>query len=140
VIIFPLINLKSSDFFTKFNALGVMSVIYILMFVFIKSGERGINFSYASCHLNCAPATLTAFVFVSRDEAEARGSFTQLTGTLALAFFIHNGILSIVRNAKEPKKVVRSCHAHAALPRTPALTYPCVHRAGMLALPIFWWL
>lgn len=37
----------------------------------------------------------------------AKGTFPSLTGTLALSYFIHNAILSILKNQRDPQNNVR---------------------------------
>ncbi|EDQ89189.1 uncharacterized protein MONBRDRAFT_32391 [Monosiga brevicollis MX1] len=90
-ILFPLINFKSLTFFTKFNSLGVVSIIYILFFVLFTffDGE----------HYQNSPAGGVHFHNVE----EWRSGVMALCGVSSLAFFIHNGCLSIMRNAAEPK-------------------------------------
>ena len=81
--LFPLVNLKSLTFFTKFNALGIVGVLYMVFFVFYSVGVNGIHFN----------SSVTMF----------SSNFPALSGVLSLSFFIHNGVLSITRNAKTPK-------------------------------------
>jgi sodium-coupled neutral amino acid transporter 9 len=37
LFLFPLVNLKSATFFTKFNALGTVSILFILSSVLYRS-------------------------------------------------------------------------------------------------------
>lgn len=39
LIVFPLINLKSATFFTKFNSLGTVSILFILSSVLYRCYE-----------------------------------------------------------------------------------------------------
>ncbi|KAF5287628.1 hypothetical protein FQA39_LY15831 [Lamprigera yunnana] len=80
VLMFPLLNFKCATFFTKFNSLGTFSVMYVLVFVYVKSYDWGIN--------------MTSWL----DEFGAKSSFCALSGMLSLSYFIHNIIIAIMRN------------------------------------------
>ncbi|XP_078657020.1 neutral amino acid transporter 9-like isoform X3 [Branchiostoma floridae x Branchiostoma belcheri] len=90
ILVFPLLNFKSPTFFTKFNALGTMSVVYLLVFVCVKASQWGIHLDFSHTGKDV-------------DVKEASAYFPILTGTLALAFFIHNAAVSICRNQKHPE-------------------------------------
>eukprot|EP00056_Hartaetosiga_gracilis_P014114 m.239762 g.239762 ORF g.239762 m.239762 type:complete len:559 (-) comp14025_c0_seq1:909-2585(-) len=117
-ILFPLTNFKSITFFTKFNSLGIVSIVYILFFViyaaangnaYENSPVGGIHFDHAS---------------------EFNSSFVALTGILSLAFFIHNGCLSIMRNQENPQHNKRDLNIAFVLV---ALTYSIVGIVYFLA-------
>lgn len=88
LIIFPLLNFNSTTFFTKFNSLGTVSVVYLVVFVLIKSASWGLNMDQAEWE--------TSWVI--------RPTFPALTGMLSLSFFIHNIIISIMQNNHDPEK------------------------------------
>ncbi|XP_015922770.1 sodium-coupled neutral amino acid transporter 9 homolog [Parasteatoda tepidariorum] len=90
----PLISLKSATFFSKLNALGTLSVIYLMIFIIVKGAKWGI-------HFNTFDPTSVDFVHLFQV------TFPVLVGTLSLSFFIHNCVLSIMRNQKEPKNNTR---------------------------------
>ncbi|XP_028404423.1 sodium-coupled neutral amino acid transporter 9 homolog isoform X2 [Dendronephthya gigantea] len=90
IIIFPLMNIKSPTFFTKFNALGTISVIYVIVFTIYNSAKWGVNIDFSDSK---SPHYV----------AQIEPSFPALSGTLTLAFFIHNCVLSITRYQKHPK-------------------------------------
>ncbi|XP_067940782.1 neutral amino acid transporter 9-like [Watersipora subatra] len=90
VILVPLINFKSPTFLTKFNALGTISVVYLLGFVSYKTALWGFHMDFTQ-----VPGYY------------ARLSFPALTGVASLAFFIHSCILSIVRNQAKPEQNAR---------------------------------
>ncbi|XP_013419465.1 sodium-coupled neutral amino acid transporter 9 isoform X2 [Lingula anatina] len=92
ILLFPLVNFKSPTFFTKFNALGTISVLYLLVFVTYKVSQWGF-------HLNFDPPPAMKDFLVP----QFLPSFPNLTGILALAFFIHNCVLTILRNQKNPE-------------------------------------
>ncbi|KAK6024383.1 transmembrane amino acid transporter protein [Ostertagia ostertagi] len=94
IITLPLMNFKSPTFFTKFNVLGTISVFYLLIFTGSKLLECGMNMNFGdpnSIHYAAA--------FSWR--------FPALTGTLTLSFFIHNAVLTILRNQKNPENNAR---------------------------------
>lgn len=100
VIMFPLLNFKSATFFTKFNslgwalqkriflcikifllfALGTFSVMYLILFVSVKGFFWGVNIPDWSM------------------EWRAKPTFFVLSGMLSMSFFIHNIIISIMKN------------------------------------------
>nr|XP_012224347.1 PREDICTED: sodium-coupled neutral amino acid transporter 9-like isoform X1 [Linepithema humile]XP_012224348.1 PREDICTED: sodium-coupled neutral amino acid transporter 9-like isoform X1 [Linepithema humile] len=82
LLIFPLLNFNSTTFFTKFNSLGTVSIVYIIIFVLIKSTSWGINMDQTDWA-------------VSRI---IKPTFPALSGLLAMSFFIHNIIISIMQN------------------------------------------
>ncbi|XP_078573678.1 neutral amino acid transporter 9-like isoform X2 [Branchiostoma floridae x Branchiostoma japonicum] len=94
ILVFPLLNFKSPTFFTKFNALGTMSVVYLLVFVSVKAAQWGIHLDFSHTGKDV-------------DVTEISSYFPALTGTLALAYFIHNCVLSITRNVQNPKNTGR---------------------------------
>ncbi|XP_031330610.1 sodium-coupled neutral amino acid transporter 9 homolog [Photinus pyralis] len=85
VLMFPLLNFKSPTFFTKFNSLGTLSVMYLLIFVAVKSSTWGIN--------------MDSWVI----EFNIKSTFCALSGMLSLSYFIHNIIISIMRSNRNPK-------------------------------------
>uniref|UniRef100_A0A1B6EGR0 Amino acid transporter transmembrane domain-containing protein n=1 Tax=Clastoptera arizonana TaxID=38151 RepID=A0A1B6EGR0_9HEMI len=87
VLIIPLLSFKSATFFTKFNSLGTLSVLYIIVFVFIKGVSWGININ-----IN-VPTSPFYSPWISH-------SFPATTGVLALSFFIQNIIVTIMRSNK----------------------------------------
>ncbi|XP_076394845.1 neutral amino acid transporter 9 isoform X2 [Megachile rotundata] len=88
LLIFPFLNWNSPTFFTKFNALGTLSVMYLIMFVLIKSTSWGINMSEIEWE--------NSWILKS--------SFPALSGMLALSFFIHNIIITIMQNNRDQSK------------------------------------
>ncbi|XP_050315501.1 sodium-coupled neutral amino acid transporter 9 homolog, partial [Anthonomus grandis grandis] len=82
VILFGVLNFKSPTFFAKFNSLGTISVVYLLIFVAVKAYGWGINISDWSSELYIKP------------------TFSALSGMLSLSYFIHNIIISIMKNNK----------------------------------------
>ncbi|XP_028916993.1 sodium-coupled neutral amino acid transporter 9 isoform X1 [Ornithorhynchus anatinus] len=95
VILLPLLNFKSPSFFAKFNMLGTVSVIYLVFLVTLKAVRLGF-------HLEFHWLSPTEF-FVP----EFRVLFPHLTGILTLAFFIHNCVITLLKNNKNQENNVR---------------------------------
>ncbi|EGD82433.1 hypothetical protein PTSG_11963 [Salpingoeca rosetta] len=95
IIVFPLLNFKSLSFFTRFNSLGIVSIVYILFFVVYAAANGGSYDNSPVGGINFDHQTLFSSNFVS------------FTGVLALSFFIHNGVLSIMRNQRNPENNAR---------------------------------
>ncbi|XP_041519366.1 sodium-coupled neutral amino acid transporter 9 [Microtus oregoni] len=94
-LLLPLLNFKSPSFFSKFNILGTVSVLYLIVLVTLKAIHLGF-------HLEFHWLVPTEF-FVP----EIRFEFPQLTGVLTLAFFIHNCIITLMKNNKNQENNVR---------------------------------
>uniref|UniRef100_A0A8C9A2C5 Neutral amino acid transporter 9 n=1 Tax=Prolemur simus TaxID=1328070 RepID=A0A8C9A2C5_PROSS len=94
-LLLPLLNFKSPSFFSKFNILGTVSVLYLIFLVTLKAVHLGF-------HLEFHWFIPTEF-FVP----EIRFQFPQLTGVLTLAFFIHNCIITLLKNNKNQENNVR---------------------------------
>ncbi|GAB1869404.1 Putative amino acid permease F13H10.3 [Camponotus japonicus] len=88
LLIFPLLNFNSTTFFTKFNSFGTISIIYLVIFILIKSASWGINMDQIEWATSW----------------EIRPTFPALTGILAMSYFIHNIIISIMKNNRNQKK------------------------------------
>lgn len=93
ILVFPILNFESPTFFTKFNGLGTVSVFYLLVFVSAKVVQCGV-------HIDISPNNLDGVELF-------KSTFPSLTGTLALSYFIHNCIVTILKNQKNPKNNVR---------------------------------
>ncbi|XP_034296775.1 neutral amino acid transporter 9 isoform X2 [Pantherophis guttatus] len=94
-IILLLLNFKSPSFFAKFNILGTVSVIYLVILVTMKAALLGFHLEF--------DWTATNVYFVP----EFRILFPQLTGVLTLAFFIHNCVITLLKNNRNQEKNVR---------------------------------
>lgn len=91
LFLFPLVNLKSATFFTKFNALGTVSILFILSSVLYRCYEWGVHASFED---PSDPEYVPLFM----------PSFPSLTGILALGLFIHNAIITIMTNNRNQEK------------------------------------
>ncbi|KAF6127246.1 solute carrier family 38 member 9 [Phyllostomus discolor] len=94
-LLLPLLNFRSPSFFSKFNVLGTVSVLYLVFLVTLKAAHLGF-------HLEFHWFTPTEF-FVP----EIRFAFPQLTGILTLAFFIHNCVITLLKNNRNQENNVR---------------------------------
>ncbi|VDL75871.1 unnamed protein product [Nippostrongylus brasiliensis] len=94
IVVFPLLNFKSPTFFTKFNMLGTISVVYLLCFNASRVAECGINMDFTN-------KTSPHFVH------SASWNFPALTGMLTMSYFIHNCLLTMLRNQRNPENNVR---------------------------------
>jgi sodium-coupled neutral amino acid transporter 9 len=80
LIMFPMLNWRSITFFTKFNSMGTVSVLYLIIFVAAKASTWGINMPDWNVEFYMKP------------------TFCALSGMLSLSYFIHNIIISVMRN------------------------------------------
>nr|XP_056704305.1 neutral amino acid transporter 9 [Euleptes europaea] len=94
-ILLPLLNFKSPSFFAKFNILGTVSVVYLIFLVSLKAARLGFHLQFHWIEES------TYFV------PEFRILFPQLTGVLTLAFFIHNCVITLLKNNKNQENNVR---------------------------------
>ncbi|XP_033020067.1 sodium-coupled neutral amino acid transporter 9 isoform X1 [Lacerta agilis] len=94
-ILVLLLNFKSPSFFAKFNVLGTISVIYLVILVTVKAALLGFHLEFDWFK------STTYFV------PEFRTLFPQLTGVLTLAFFIHNCVITLLKNNKNQESNVR---------------------------------
>ncbi|XP_624412.2 sodium-coupled neutral amino acid transporter 9 homolog isoform X1 [Apis mellifera] len=88
LLIFPFLNFNSPTFFAKFNSLGTISIIYLIVFILIKSYSWGINMNEIEWKTSWT----------------LKFSFPALSGMLALSFFIHNIIITIMQNNYDQSK------------------------------------
>lgn len=95
ILLLPLLNFRSASFFARFTFLGTISVIYLITLVTIKAVRLGFHLEFHWFH------STTFFV------PEFRLLFPQLTGVLTLAFFIHNCIITLMKNNKNQENNVR---------------------------------
>ncbi|KAL3271506.1 hypothetical protein HHI36_021988 [Cryptolaemus montrouzieri] len=79
-VIFPMLNFKNASIFMKFNSLGTISVIYLIGFSFIKFFTWGVHWPDVSIVFDLKP------------------TFVALSGMLTMSYFIHNIIISMMKN------------------------------------------
>ncbi|CAI5667679.1 neutral amino acid transporter 9 isoform X1 [Oreochromis niloticus] len=95
ILLLPLLCLRSASFFARFTFLGTISVVYLIVLVTVKAVRLGF-------HLEFHWFDKTEFYV-----PEFRLLFPQLTGVLTLAFFIHNCIITLMKNNKDQENNVR---------------------------------
>ena len=101
VLLLPLICLKSATFFTKFNALGTVSVFYIVAFVCTKASQWGLHVEFTD---TSSPYYIPLM----------RSNFPALSGMLALALYLHNCVVSIMKNNRHQENNV-SCSFYSII-------------------------
>ena len=86
--------LKSPTFFTKFNSLGTINIVFLIGVVFYFASQWGINANMDDIH---SEHYIPMF----------KKSFPSLSGMMALGFFIHNAILTILKKNRYQENNVR---------------------------------
>uniref|UniRef100_A0A4W4H2Y0 Neutral amino acid transporter 9 n=1 Tax=Electrophorus electricus TaxID=8005 RepID=A0A4W4H2Y0_ELEEL len=95
VLLLPLLNFRSASFFARFTFLGTVSVAYLIFLVTLKAFRLGFHLEFHWFD--------STEMFVP----EFRLLFPQLTGVLTLAFFIHNCIITLMKNNRNQENNVR---------------------------------
>ncbi|XP_055343450.1 sodium-coupled neutral amino acid transporter 9 homolog isoform X1 [Paramacrobiotus metropolitanus] len=85
-LLLPLICIRNPTFFTKLSSFGIVSILYMIVFVSKKVSDWGWNASSGS----------PGFELFN-------GHFPALTGTLSMGFFIHNCILGMTTHHANPQ-------------------------------------
>ncbi|ROT72766.1 neutral amino acid transporter 9 [Penaeus vannamei] len=88
------LNLRDAKIFTYFNSLGAISVLVMYLFVISKAATWGININFTD---------VTSDFYVPL----FKSSFMCLTGTLSLAYFIHNCVVTIMQGNRHQENNVR---------------------------------
>ncbi|ETN79855.1 transmembrane amino acid transporter protein [Necator americanus] len=94
IVTFPVLNIKSPTFFTKFNVLGTISVLYLIFF-------NAAHLIKCGAHVSFTDAAAETYA------AGFHWNFPALTGTLTLSYFIHNCIITIMRHQQNPENNTR---------------------------------
>ncbi|XP_034048427.1 sodium-coupled neutral amino acid transporter 9 isoform X1 [Thalassophryne amazonica] len=95
ILLLPLLCFRSASFFARFTFFGTISVVYLIVLVSIKTARLGFHLEFHWFH---APKSFVP---------EFRLLFPQLTGVLTLAFFIHNCVITLMKNNKHQENNVR---------------------------------
>ncbi|KAI3384509.1 hypothetical protein SNEBB_011410 [Seison nebaliae] len=117
-LLFPLISLQNPSFFLKFNAVGIVSIGYLVIFVIVKGVGWGFQLQTTDIRV-----------------VYANYKFPSLTGILLLAYFIHACILTIVRNQEKPQNNKRDlgiayilvCLTYLTIGIVFYITFPLTH-------------
>ncbi|XP_046666645.1 sodium-coupled neutral amino acid transporter 9 homolog isoform X1 [Homalodisca vitripennis] len=94
VLLAPLLSFKSATFFTKFNSLGTMSLVYLMVFVVVKALSWGFNLDLTN------PSSVHYSELV-------QPSFFATSGTLAMSYYMHNIIITVMRSNKNQRNNAR---------------------------------
>uniref|UniRef100_A0A7N8WJ59 Neutral amino acid transporter 9 n=1 Tax=Mastacembelus armatus TaxID=205130 RepID=A0A7N8WJ59_9TELE len=94
-LLLPLLCFRSASFFARFTFLGTISVVYLIVLVTFKAVRLGFHLEFHWFD--------STQIYVP----EFRVLFPQLTGVLTLAFFIHNCIITLMKNNRDQKNNVR---------------------------------
>ncbi|GAU92631.1 hypothetical protein RvY_04686-2 [Ramazzottius varieornatus] len=86
LILYPISCMKEPTVFTKFNALGVGSVLILIGYVIYRAALWGVNMDH----------------FKDPSIVGFNTKFPAITGSLSMGFFIHNGILPITAHHAKP--------------------------------------
>jgi sodium-coupled neutral amino acid transporter 9 len=86
ILMFPICCLRSLRILLRLSSFGVFSIVYIIVFVNVKSFVIGTENSNSSAG--------------SVEVSQYKPQWYYLSGILVLAFFVHNTIISILRNNK----------------------------------------
>ncbi|XP_034048428.1 sodium-coupled neutral amino acid transporter 9 isoform X2 [Thalassophryne amazonica] len=89
------VSVSDSQFGTNGSDRGTISVVYLIVLVSIKTARLGFHLEFHWFH---APKSFVP---------EFRLLFPQLTGVLTLAFFIHNCVITLMKNNKHQENNVR---------------------------------
>ena len=93
IVLMPIISVKSPTFFTKFNSLGTLNVLFLTGVVMFLGGSWGLHVD-----------------FTNPDSDEYvpmfKSSFPSLSGMMALGLFIHNAIITIMKNNRNQENNV----------------------------------
>lgn len=105
IVVLPMISLKSPTIFTKFNSVGTINVFFLIGLVIFLGASWGINADFEH-------EDSVVFTPMYKD------SFPSLSGMMALGLFIHNAIITIMKNNKFQENNVSLIMISDALPKT----------------------
>ncbi|KAF2366819.1 Amino acid transporter transmembrane domain [Trinorchestia longiramus] len=94
VLFVPLLCIKNTHIFSYFNSMGAVSVFAIYLFVIVKAFSWGLNLTLTDSE---SPFFIPMI----------KGEFMALSGTLSLAYFIHNCIITIMKGNRKQENNVR---------------------------------
>ncbi|XP_054273752.1 sodium-coupled neutral amino acid transporter 9 homolog isoform X1 [Macrosteles quadrilineatus] len=94
LLVGPLLSFKSVTFFTKFNSLGTLSLMYLMVFVMVKAFNSGWN-------LNLSDPSSPNYAKLFKT------SFFATSGMLAMSYFLQNIVITIMRSNRNQKNNTR---------------------------------
>jgi hypothetical protein len=92
-LLLPMISMKSPTFFTKFNSVGTINVFFLISVISYLGWNWGWNVDFVD--------TSSQFYVPMY-----KNSFPSLTGMMALGLFIHNAIITIMKNNRHQQNNV----------------------------------
>ena len=93
VAMLPVISLKSPTFFTKFNSVGTLNVFFLIGVVIFLGASWGFNVDFSAVE---SPMYVPMYA----------NTFPSLSGMMALGLFIHNAIITIMKNNRHQENNV----------------------------------
>ena len=85
IVLLPMISLKNATIFTKFNSVGTLNVFFLIGVVFFLGFSWGFNTDFQD-------ASSDSYVPMFKS------SFPALSGMMALGLFLHNAVITILKN------------------------------------------
>ncbi|XP_044763424.1 sodium-coupled neutral amino acid transporter 9-like isoform X2 [Coccinella septempunctata] len=117
-IIFPMLNFKNAQIFMRFNSLGTISIVYLIGFSFVKFFSWGIHWPEVSVVFSLKP------------------TFVALSGMLTMSYFIHNIIISMMKNNRHQENNGRDLTIAFALV---TFTYSAIGGLLYISFPMAKW-
>ena len=93
LILLPMVSIKSPTFFTKFNSVGTLNVFFLIGVVIYLGSSWGFNVDFNDT---------TSDIYVPM----FKSSFPSLSGMMALGLFIHNAVITIMKNNRHQENNV----------------------------------
>ncbi|GAV06121.1 hypothetical protein RvY_16152-2 [Ramazzottius varieornatus] len=88
-VVYPLCLIRNPAVFQKLNSLGVISIVYFVIFIAVKAASWGINYDA------CKDPSIKDWNL----------SFPALTGTITLGFFVHNAVIAMTNQAAPSTRI-----------------------------------
>ena len=121
ILVFPLTLVKNFAFFARFTSIGLWRSPRLLSCTPAAAHADATEpLGAVACHISGTVSVVYIMGFtiywavykgvrLTEDAVMAGSKFYYFTGILTLSFFIHNAILNIMRNQKNPKNNVTFC-------------------------------
>ena len=93
LFLLPVVSLKSATFFTKFNSIGTLNIFFLMSVILYLSSTWGINVDLWNFD---SPFYVPSF----------KSTFPSLSGMMALGLFIHNAVITIMKNNRHQENNV----------------------------------
>ena len=93
IVLLPMIGFKNPTIFTKFNSVGTLNVFFLIGVVFYLGFSWGFNFDFQD---DSSDFFVPMF----------KPSFPALSGMMALGLFLHNAVITILKNNRHQENNV----------------------------------